>query len=74
MLGTVVTLHAQLTGFEGVSYTVAWEYADITDGVAAAWQEAEATGLEYSYTINEQTSHLAWRLRVNVVEESEAAE
>ena len=74
MLGTVVTLHAQLTGFEGVSYTVAWEYADLTDGVAAAWQEAEATGLEYSYTINEQTSHLAWRLRVNVVEESEAAE
>ena len=74
MLGTVVTLHAQLTGFEGVSYTVAWEYADITDGEAAAWQEAEATGLEYSYTIDEQTSHLAWRLRVNVVEESEAAE
>lgn len=74
MLGTVVTLHAQLTGFEGVSYTVAWEYADITNGEPTAWQEAEATGLEYSYTINEQTSHLAWRLRVNVVEESEAAE
>ena len=74
MLGTVVTLHAQLTGYEDVAYTLTWECAEISDGVIGAWTEVDAHNAQYSYTIDEQTSHLAWRLRVNVVEESEAAE
>lgn len=74
MLGTVVTLHAQLTGYEDVAYTLTWECAEISDGVIGAWTEVDAHNAQYSYTIDEQTSHLAWRLRVNVVEEPEASE
>ena len=68
MLGTVVTLHAQLIGYEDVNYVAEWECADTSSGEIGEWQGTGISGLEYSYTINAETDHLAWRLRVDVVE------
>lgn len=59
--GARITLTSKLTGFEGVAYTLAWEYDD-----GNGWKAMEgANGESYTFTANAQTVNYAWRLSVD---------
>lgn len=58
-IGTMITLTAELTGFEGKEYTLQWQYS--TD--LQEWHdEAGANGLSFTYELNEQTELYTWRV------------
>lgn len=67
--GTVITLTAHLQGFEGLTYTVRWEY---TDDYGATIHTA-GTGMVYRYTASEENENRLWRVTVDVDEPAESA-
>ena len=63
--GSAITLHAELSGFEGLSYTAQWQYSQ--DGVN--WEdEAGANGLDYTFTLNSENDNFSWRIVINTAQ------
>ncbi len=62
--GTMVTMTAELTGFEGKEYTLQWQYT--TDH--ETWNDVpDAHDLSYTYELNHETSKYYWRVVANDV-------
>jgi len=60
--GETITLTAKLTGFEGLTYTVQWQYNDGT-----GWKDvAGANTLTYVYVADESNISNIWRLVVTL--------
>lgn len=63
-IGTVITLTAHLSGFEGIEYTVFWQY---TDDYGATIVDA-GTGMTFSYTADETNAGRLFRVYVETAE------
>lgn len=60
MLGETITLSSVLTGFEGLTYRVQWQFND-----GSGWQDMpEATEGTYSFAADEKNVSYSWRLAV----------
>jgi len=58
--GDILTLTGVLTGYEGVAYTLQWQY-----DAGGGWADLQGeTGLSYSFALNEQNVHWGYRLVV----------
>ena len=58
-LGTKITLTGKFEGFEGKTYKIQWQYS--TDG--KNWKDqAGATGVTFTYELNETTAKYHWRV------------
>ena len=57
--GTMITMTAELIGFENVDYTLQWQYS--VDG--KEWfNEPDATGTTFTFELNETTVQYTWRV------------
>ena len=67
-LGSVITLTATLTGFDGLEYTAVWQRAaaDSEGHITGEWQDVKAGTLTHTYTLAEDNLLTAWRLCVTV--------
>lgn len=62
MLGETITLSCKLTGFEGLTYKVQWQFND-----GSGWQDMpEATEETYSFAADEDNVSYSWRLAVSL--------
>ena len=60
--GDIITLTSVLTGFEGLTYTLQWQYDD-----GSGWQDAPgATEATYSFAVDEINACYNWRLAVTL--------
>ena len=71
VVGTPITMTAQLTGFEDIDYTVQWYYS--TDGVNRI-EISGANSLSYTYNINYTNVNYYWYVVVTTLDSAEAAE
>ncbi|MEG0901735.1 MAG: hypothetical protein RSG96_06420 [Clostridia bacterium] len=64
-LGDRVELRALLSGFDGMSYTLRWEYCDTERD---EWKTASGSnsGETYAFTLDEENASWAWRVRVDI--------
>lgn len=61
-IGDIITLTSVLTGFEGLTYTLQWQYDD-----GSGWQDAPgATEATYSFAVDEINACYNWRLAVTL--------
>ena len=61
--GDVITLTADLSGAEGLAYTLQWQQRD----QGGSWRDIEGENeLQYSFTLNNQNEHSEWRLGVGI--------
>lgn len=61
-IGDIITLTSVLTGFEGLTYTLQWQYDD-----GSGWQDApDATEATYSFAVDEINACYNWRLAVSL--------
>ena len=57
--GTMITMTAELIGFEGLDYTLQWQHS--TD--KKEWEdEPGANGISFTYELNETTCQYTWRV------------
>jgi hypothetical protein len=57
--GTMITMTAELIGFEGLDYTLQWQHS--TD--KKEWEdEPGANGISFTYELNETTCQYSWRV------------
>jgi len=57
--GARITLIAELTGFEGKTYTLQWQYSTDREN----WINVpNAHGTRYTYTLNKETTNYIWRV------------
>jgi len=62
MPGDVIELEGVLIGFDGLEYTVQWQYDD-----GSGWQDVEgANELTYSFGADEENLNYQWRLMVTL--------
>lgn len=55
--GDTIEMSAMALGYEGDTANLCWQYSD-----GDAWQDTGTSGLTYSFVLNEQNYHWAWRL------------
>lgn len=66
----VIEIVAVINGYEGLNYTLSWQYFDGT-----AWHTVEgANGLTHSFTLTEENYNWLWQLVVEVEEQEAAAD
>jgi hypothetical protein len=57
--GTKITMTAELTGFEGLDYTLQWQHStDLNEWTS----EPGANDTNFTYELNETTTHYIWRV------------
>ena len=62
MEGEIIVLTSKLTGFEGLTYTLQWQYND-----GKGWKDVEgANGETYSFEADEENVSFQWRLAVSL--------
>ena len=61
-IGTMITMRAELTGFDNVDYTLQWQY---TVDNNEWFNEPGANGTSFTFELNETTVQYTWRVVVN---------
>ena len=60
MMGETITLTSVLTGFDGLTYAMQWQYDD-----GSGWKNVDgATGDSYSFIADDNNIYFQWRLEV----------
>ena len=61
-VGDTITLVAEVSGADGVAYTMQWQYSN-----GGEWHDVGgANGSSYSYTLDEQNANDTWRMAISI--------
>lgn len=68
-VGDTIVLTATVVGYEGAEIELVWQCND-----GNGWVDAQAGGLTYAFTLDENNYEWDWRVGVRVIAEAEAAQ
>ena len=64
--GTTIVMTAQLVGFENDQYSIQWKYS--ADNGATMVDIEGATGLQYSFVIDDSNAHYIWSIVITIAD------